>query len=70
MKKDLLKRFLAVTMVSAMAVGSLAACGSGGDDSDGGKDDSGSGDVLKVAAFDGGNGADIWEKMTAGFGVE
>ena len=70
MKKDLLKRFLAVTMVSAMAVGSLAACGSGGDDSDGGKDDSGSGDVLKVAAFEGGNGADIWEKIVAAFEEE
>ena len=71
MKKDLLKRFLAVAMVSAMAVGSLAACGkSGGDDSDGEKDGSGSGDVLKVAAFEGGNGADIWEKITAAFEEE
>ena len=68
MKKELLKRLLAVTMVSAMAVGSLAACGSGGDDSDGG--DSGSGDVLKVAAFEGGNGADIWEKIAAAFEEE
>ena len=71
MKKDLLKRFLAVTMVSAMAVGSLAACGSsGGNDSDGEKTDSGSGDVLKVAAFEGGNGADIWEKIVAAFEEE
>ena len=62
MKKDLLKRFLAVTMVSAMAVGSLAACGSGGDDSDGGKDKGGSGEVGRVAAFEGGSGADIGEK--------
>ena len=68
MKKELLKRLLAVTTVSAMAVGSLAACGSGGDDSDGG--DSGSGDVLKVAAFEGGNGADIWEKIAAAFEEE
>lgn len=68
MKKELLKRLLAVTIVSAMAVGSLAACGSGGDDSDGG--DSGSGDVLKVAAFEGGNGADIWEKIAAAFEEE
>ena len=68
MKKELLKRLLAVTMVSAMAVGSLAACGSGGDDSDGG--DSGSCDVLKVAAFEGGNGADIWEKIAAAFEEE
>ena len=68
MKKELLKRLLAVTMVSAMAVGSLAACGSGGDDSDGG--DSGSGDVLKVAAFEGGNGADVWEKIVAAFEEE
>lgn len=70
MKKELLKRLLAVTMVSAMAVGSLAACGksSGGNDSDGG--DSGSGDVLKVAAFEGGNGAEIWNKIAAAFEEE
>ena len=28
------------------------------------------GDVLKVAAFEGGNGADIWDKITAAFEEE
>ena len=69
MKKKTVKRLLSASMVTVMTVGLLAGCGSSGgsDDSEGG---SGDGKTLKVAAFEGGNGADIWEKIAAAFEEE
>ena len=73
MKRKTLKKLLSVSLVSAMAVSMLAGCGNSGG---GSSDDSGSGDgggdgnVLKVAAFEGGNGADIWDKITKAFEEE
>ena len=73
MKKKTVKKLLSVSLVSAMTVVLLAGCGGGSDSGeDSGSDESGSGDgkTLKVAAFEGGNGADIWEKITAAFEEE
>ncbi|MCC2254967.1 carbohydrate ABC transporter substrate-binding protein [Ruminococcus sp. CLA-AA-H200] len=73
MKRKVVKKVLAVSLVSAMTVGLLAACGSdsGSGSSDGGSSDGGSSDnVLKVAAFEGGNGAEIWKQITAAFEEE
>ena len=69
MKKKTVKKLLSVSLVSAMTVVLLAGCGGGSDSGDSGSDEGGSGDgkTLKVAAFEGGNGADIWEKITAAF---
>ena len=72
MKKKMVKKLISVSLVSAMAVSLLAGCGGsekeGGDDSKSGE--GGDSNVLKVAAFEGGNGADIWEKITAAFEEE
>ena len=71
MKKKIVKKLISVSLVSAMAVSMLAACGSGGDDAaEGGNGSEGGDNVLKVAAFEGGNGAEIWEKITAAFEEE
>ena len=72
MKKKTVKKLLSVSLVSAMTVVLLAGCGGGSDSGDSGSDEGGSGDgkTLKVAAFEGGNGADIWEKITAAFEEE
>ena len=68
MKRKFVKKLIAVSLVSAMSVSMLAACGSS---NDGGSGESGSdGDVLKVAAFEGGNGAEIWKKIAAAFEEE
>ena len=87
------KKFLALTLVSAMTVTGLAACGGGSDSGDAGTKDPGTtestggaetekateaadgGDdaatgetqVLKVAAFAGGNGTAIWDEIKAAF---
>lgn len=93
------KKFLALTLVSAMTVTGLAACGSNdssssgsdsgsapadteapadaADDAADAADDAsgedaadaagGEGQVLKVAAFNGGNGTEIWDKIKAAF---
>ena len=69
MKKKSVKKLLSAVLVSAMTVVLLAGCGGSGDS---GSDEGGSGDgkTLKVAAFEGGNGAEIWEKITAAFEEE
>ena len=75
MKRRLVKRLLALSLVSAMTVTGLAACG-GGDSSSGSgdtgseADGSGDGQVLKVAAFEGGNGTQIWEDIKTAFEEE
>ena len=74
MKRKMVKKLISASLVSVMAVSMLSACGGGSDNSgsgDGGSDsESGGGDVLKVAAFEGGNGADIREKIAAAFEEE
>ena len=74
MKRKMVKKLISASLVSVMAASMLSACGGGSDNSgsgDGGSDsESGGGDVLKVAAFEGGNGADIWDKITAAFEEE
>ena len=75
MKRRVVKRLLALSLVSAMTVTGLAACG-GGDSSSGSgdtgseADGSGDGQVLKVAAFEGGNGTQIWEDIKTAFEEE
>lgn len=70
MKKKVVRKLMALALVSAMATSMLAGCGSS-DDS--GKDsgkyaDKGSEEtVLKVAAFEGGNGTQIWEDIAKAF---
>ena len=64
MKKKVVRKLMALALVSAMATSMLAGCGSGDDSGkDSGKDaDKGSEEtVLKVAAFEGGNGTQIRE---------
>lgn len=71
MKKKMVKKLISVSLVSAMAVSMLAACGGGGNDSkEGGGSGDGDSNVLKVAAFEGGNGAEIWEKIADAFEKE
>lgn len=63
--KKLMSVLLSVSMVAALAAG----CGSS-DDKTSGKSDSkkeSKDKVLKVAAFEGGNGAQIWKDITAAF---
>ena len=70
MKKKLVRKLMALALVSAMATSMLAGCGSGDDSGkDSGKDaDKGSEEtVLKVAAFEGGNGTQIWEDIAKAF---
>lgn len=69
MKRKTVKRLIAFSLVSAMTVTGLSACGGGGSDS-AEKEDSGDGKVLKVAAFEGGNGSQIWEDIKAAFEKE
>ena len=71
----MVKKLISASLVSVMAASMLTACGGGSDDGAGSGDsgsgsESGGGDVLKVAAFEGGNGADIWEKIAAAFEEE
>ena len=75
MKRKMVKKLISASLVSVMAASMLTACGGGSDDGAGSGDsgsgsESGGGDVLKVAAFEGGNGADIWDKITAAFEEE
>lgn len=70
MKKKVVRKLMALALVSAMATSMLAGCGSSDDSGkDSGKDaDKGSeGTVLKVAAFEGGNGTQIWEDIAKAF---
>lgn len=66
----MVRKLMALALVSAMATSMLAGCGSGDDSGkDSGKDaDKGSEEtVLKVAAFEGGNGTQIWEDIAKAF---
>ena len=70
MKKKVVRKLMALALVSAMATSMLAGCGSSDDSGkDSGKDaDKGSEEtVLKVAAFEGGNGTQIWEDIANAF---
>ena len=70
MKKKVVRKLMALALVSAMATSMLAGCGSSDDSGkDAGKDaDKGSEEtVLKVAAFEGGNGTQIWEDIAKAF---
>ena len=70
MKKKVVRKLMALALVSAMATSTLAGCGSSDDSGkDSGKDaDKGSEEtVLKVAAFEGGNGTQIWEDIAKAF---
>ena len=70
MKQKVVRKLMALALVSAMATSMLAGCGSGDDSGkDSGKDaDKGSEEtVLKVAAFEGGNGTQIWEDIAKAF---
>lgn len=66
MKKKVVRKLMALALVSAMATSMLAGCGSGDDsgkDADKGSEET----VLKVAAFEGGNGTQIWEDIAKAF---
>lgn len=66
MKNSLVRKLVSVSLVSAMAVTMLAGCGS-----DSSSDESGDGGkTLKVAAFEGGNGAQIWKDIAAAYEEE
>ena len=70
MKKKVVRKLMALALVSAMATSMLAGCGSSDDSGkDSGKDaDKGSEETaLKVAAFVGGNGTQIWEDIAKAF---
>lgn len=70
MKKKVVRKLMALALVSAMATSMLAGCGSSDDSGkDSGKDaDKGSEEtVLKVAAFEGGNGTQIWKDIAKAF---
>ncbi len=66
MKKKIAKSLLAVSLISAMSVTMLAGCGGKKEGGESGGDSN----VLKVAAFEGGNGAAIWEQIAAAFEEE
>lgn len=61
-----MKKLLALTLTLAMTAGLAAGCGSSDKSS---KSDS-KGDTLKVAAFEGGNGKEIWEKIAEAYEKE
>ena len=66
----MVRKLMALALVSAMATSMLAGCGSSDDSGkDSGKDaDKGSEEtVLKVAAFEGGNGTQIWKDIAKAF---
>lgn len=66
MKKKVVRKLMALALVSAMATSMLAGCGSSDDsgkDADKGSEET----VLKVAAFEGGNGTQIWEDIAKAF---
>ena len=57
------KKVISALLVTAMAASLLAGCGNNGD-----KPASGGGEqVLKVAAFEGGYGAEMWSEVVAAF---
>ena len=69
MKRKVVNRLIAASLVSVMTLGTLTACGSSDSGSDSGSE-SGDGTTLKVAAFEGGNGTQIWEDIAAAFEEE
>ena len=68
MKVKFVKKLVALSLVSAMTLTGLAGCGS--KDSGDGKKEGGDGKTLKVAAFNGGNGEQIWKDIAAAFEEE
>lgn len=79
MKMKMVKKLVAMALVSTMALSGLAACGDTKEEkpaADTGKEDSkdnGKGEekqTLKLAAFKGGNGEKIWEDIAAAFEEE
>lgn len=69
MKMKKVKKLVALSLVSAMTVTAFAGCGSKKDEG-GGSDKGGDKNVLKVAAFNGGNGEQIWKDIAAAFEEE
>lgn len=70
MKKKVVRKLMALALVSAMATSMLAGCGSGDDSGKDSEKDADKGSeetVLKVAAFEGGNGTQIWEDIAKAF---
>lgn len=59
-----MKKVVAMSLSAAMVASMAVGCGSKGDDKNAGSDDK---NVLKVAAFAGGNGTEIWEKIADAF---
>lgn len=61
------KKVISLALITVMTATMAVGCGEkGGDDKKAGDDK----EVLKVAAFEGGNGAEIWEKIAAAFEEE
>lgn len=71
MKKKMVTKLVALSLVTAMAATAVVGCGSKGSDSGSADKDSkksdGDGQVLKVAAFEGGYGADMWTEVAKAF---
>lgn len=67
MKMKFVKKLVALSLVSALAVSGLAGCGSSDKKDEGSKGD---GKTLKVAAFNGGNGEQIWKDIAEAFEKE
>lgn len=61
-----MKRFVALSLVAAMTTSLAVGCGK----EEKKTSDSGDGEVLKLAAFEGGNGAQIWEDLAKAFEEE
>lgn len=79
MKMKMVKKLVAMALVSTMALSGLAACGDTKEEKpaadtgkEEGKDNGESGEkqTLKLAAFKGGNGEKIWEDIAAAFEEE
>lgn len=70
MKKKMVTKLVALSLVTAMAATAVAGCGSkgsGSESEDGGSKSDGDGQVLKVAAFEGGYGAEMWTEVAKAF---
>ena len=77
MKMKMVKKLVAMALVSTMTLSGLAACGGETADTnkdtskDTAKEDKSEGkEVLKLAAFKGGNGEEIWNQIAAAFEEE
>ncbi|BFL47801.1 carbohydrate ABC transporter substrate-binding protein [Lactonifactor longoviformis] len=68
MKRKEVTRWLALGLAAVMSTTILAGCGNTDDSSKGGDDAKGDGgQVLKVAAFEGGYGAELWSEVAKAF---